>query len=261
MNPFTHSLTLIGNKVMSKSQSMTSIDAETGEKKKKTHRNKRSSNDDDLDDDEKAIRDEMGDSDDEESGGGKGSKRNVGNTILLKQPSCIVGAMRPYQLEGLNWMIRLTENGVNGILADEMGLGKTLQSISVIGYMHEYLNVSGPHLVMVPKSTLSNWMNEFKRWCPVIRAIKFHGTGDERSDFIRDVIQPGRMHEERGWDVIVTTPEVLNIGTHSLTYSLTHSPTHSLTHLHTYSLTYSPPSYSPTHSPTHSLTHLQKRIH
>jgi SWI/SNF-related matrix-associated actin-dependent regulator of chromatin subfamily A member 5 len=26
--------------------------------------------------------------------------------------------MRAYQLEGLNWMIRLQENGVNGILAD-----------------------------------------------------------------------------------------------------------------------------------------------
>jgi hypothetical protein len=31
---------------------------------------------------------------------------------------------RSYQLEGLNWMIRLQENGINGILADEMGLGK-----------------------------------------------------------------------------------------------------------------------------------------
>jgi SNF2 family DNA or RNA helicase len=30
---------------------------------------------------------------------------------------------RAYQLEGLNWMIRLFENGINGILADEMGLG------------------------------------------------------------------------------------------------------------------------------------------
>ena len=35
--------------------------------------------------------------------------------------------MRPYQLEGLNWMVKLQEHGVNGILADEMGLGKTLQ--------------------------------------------------------------------------------------------------------------------------------------
>ena len=31
--------------------------------------------------------------------------------------------VRSYQLEGLNWMIRLQENGINGILADEMGLG------------------------------------------------------------------------------------------------------------------------------------------
>ena len=37
------------------------------------------------------------------------------------------------------------------------------------------------------------------------------------------------MHEERGWDVIVTTPEVLNTGTHSPTYSPTYSLTHSPT--------------------------------
>ena len=44
-------------------------------------------------------------------------------TYLTKQPATLsFGKMRPYQLEGLNWMIRLQENGVNGILADEMGL-------------------------------------------------------------------------------------------------------------------------------------------
>ena len=37
------------------------------------------------------------------------------------------GEMRDYQIRGLNWMISLAENGINGILADEMGLGKTLQ--------------------------------------------------------------------------------------------------------------------------------------
>ena len=36
--------------------------------------------------------------------------------------------MREYQLAGLNWLIRLYDNGINGILADEMGLGKTLQA-------------------------------------------------------------------------------------------------------------------------------------
>ena len=45
-------------------------------------------------------------------------------TRLTTQPSTLGhGQMRGYQLEGLNWMIRLQETGLNGILADEMGLG------------------------------------------------------------------------------------------------------------------------------------------
>lgn len=43
-------------------------------------------------------------------------------TRLSVQPSNINGQMRPYQLEGLNFLISLFERGVNGILADEMGL-------------------------------------------------------------------------------------------------------------------------------------------
>ena len=46
-------------------------------------------------------------------------------TRLETQPTLIKnGTMRAYQLEGLNWMIKLFDNGVNGILADEMGLGE-----------------------------------------------------------------------------------------------------------------------------------------
>ena len=43
------------------------------------------------------------------------------------------GEMKDYQIRGLNWMISLYENDINGILADEMGLGKTLQTISLLG--------------------------------------------------------------------------------------------------------------------------------
>src|SRR3546814_1966841 len=39
-------------------------------------------------------------------------------------------------LEGVNWLISLYENGINGILADEMGLGKTVQSISFLAHLH-----------------------------------------------------------------------------------------------------------------------------
>ena len=113
---------------------------------------------------------------------------------LTVQPECIkFGKMREYQLAGLNWMIRLFDHGINGILADEMGLGKTLQTISLLGYLHEYRGITGPHMVVVPKSTLGNWMNEFKRWCPIIRAFKFHGNAEMRAAQIAEHLQPGKF--------------------------------------------------------------------
>lgn len=113
------------------------------------------------------------------------------------------GTMRDYQVRGLNWMIGLYENGINGILADEMGLGKTLQTISLLGYMKHFRNVSGPHMVLVPKSTLANWMNEIKKWCPTLRAVCLIGDQETRNVFIRDVMMPG------GWDVVVTSYEMI----------------------------------------------------
>lgn len=41
-----------------------------------------------------------------------------------KTPDYIQGEMRDYQVRGLNWLIGLYENGINGILGDEMGLGE-----------------------------------------------------------------------------------------------------------------------------------------
>jgi SWI/SNF-related matrix-associated actin-dependent regulator of chromatin subfamily A member 5 len=66
------------------------------------------------------------------------------------------------------------------ILISWQGLGKTLQSISFLGYLKHYRDVKGPHLVIVPKSTLHNWLSEFKRWVPDIDAILFHGMKDDR---------------------------------------------------------------------------------
>ncbi|OUC48780.1 hypothetical protein D917_01068 [Trichinella nativa] len=88
--------------------------------------------------------------------------------------------MRDYQIRGLNWMIALLENGINGILADEMGLGKTLQTISFIGYLKHYKNMPSPHLVICPKSTLPNWVNEFNRWCPSIIVVQLIGDQETR---------------------------------------------------------------------------------
>lgn len=55
-----------------------------------------------------------------------------------RQPSLVTGAtMKSYQVAGLEWLISLYENGLNGILADEMGLGKTLQTISFLAHLRE----------------------------------------------------------------------------------------------------------------------------
>lgn len=103
---------------------------------------------------------------------------------LLTPLAVINGEMRTYQLQGLNWMVSLHHNGLNGILADEMGLGKTLQTISFLAYLKHYRGISGPHLVVVPKSTLQNWHREFAQWTPGFSVVTLTGTKEERADII-----------------------------------------------------------------------------
>lgn len=71
------------------------------------------------------------------------------------------------------------------------GLGKTLQTISLLGYMKHYRNINGPHMVIVPKSTLANWMAEFERWCPSLRAVCLIGDQETR------VSDPNRLMKGR----------------------------------------------------------------
>lgn len=57
----------------------------------------------------------------------------------------------------------------NCILADEMGLGKTVQCVSFLAVLAETLGVRGPFLVVVPLSTVPNWIKEFRKWVPQVR--------------------------------------------------------------------------------------------
>ena len=102
-------------------------------------------------------------------------------------------------------------------LKTKMGLGKTLQSISVLVYMHEYRNVGGPHLIVVPKSTLSNWMKEIQRWAPSLTAVQFHGNKVDRERIISEDLEPAQRDEDRKWNIVVTTYEVCNIEKNVLT--------------------------------------------
>lgn len=87
-----------------------------------------------------------------------------------------------------------------------MGLGKTLQTISFLAYLREGRGVKGPHIVIVPKSVVGNWIREFKKWCPSIRAIRMGGTKEERLIFEKEHL-PKDSAGKFKWDVLVTSYE------------------------------------------------------
>ncbi|TVY36527.1 ISWI chromatin-remodeling complex ATPase [Lachnellula subtilissima] len=125
-------------------------------------------------------------------------------TVFRESPGFIKGGeMRDYQVSGLNWLISLHENGISGILADEMGLGKTLQTIAFLGYLRHIMGITGPHLIIVPKSTLDNWKREFAKWTPEVNVLVLQGAKDERHALINE-----RLIDEK-FDCCITSYEMI----------------------------------------------------
>ncbi|KAK9719823.1 SNF2-related domain [Popillia japonica] len=113
------------------------------------------------------------------------------------------GVLKDYQVIGVDWMIKLFEHGVNGILADEMGLGKTIQVIALICNL--ITEIRGPFLIVVPLSTLPNWMREFERFAPQIPVVKYHGDKQTRFELMRNVLKCYRVDGKDCRAVVVTT--------------------------------------------------------
>ena len=128
----------------------------------------------------------------QEGDGTKSGEIGVQDLKSARQPDLVSGGvMRKYQLEGLEWLVSLYENGLNGILADEMGLGKTIQTISFLAFLRER-GVNGPFLIAAPLSTTSNWIDEFERWTPDIPCVLYHGSKQEREEIRRKKLRrPG----------------------------------------------------------------------
>merc|ERR1719210_2976771 len=98
----------------------------------------------------------------------------------VQVPQDLSAELMPYQVDGLEWLASLYANGLHGILADEMGLGKTIQTIAFLLHIQEREANMGPHLIVAPKSTLSNWQKEFKRFAPGYRMHVLTGEKEER---------------------------------------------------------------------------------
>ncbi|KAG7459509.1 hypothetical protein MATL_G00211400 [Megalops atlanticus] len=120
-----------------------------------------------------------------------------------RQSSLLVnGQLKQYQIKGLEWLVSLYNNNLNGILADEMGLGKTIQTIALITYLMEYKRINGPFLIIVPLSTLSNWVYEFDKWAPSVVKVSYKGSPAARRAFVPQ-LRSGKFN------VLLTTYEYI----------------------------------------------------
>ncbi|TPX55248.1 hypothetical protein PhCBS80983_g05482 [Powellomyces hirtus] len=108
---------------------------------------------------------------------------------LARQPSVVNPdlPLKSYQLVGISWLYMLHSKGLGGILADEMGLGKTAQVISFLGYLKALGKPAGPHLIVVPASTLENWRREITKWCPSLNVTSYYGGQSERFSMQQEI--------------------------------------------------------------------------
>lgn len=126
----------------------------------------------------------------------KPKKQDVPPLFLPQSELITGGTLKPYQLDGQNWMIQRYIYAMHGAivsccsfatrlalpliptrvqiqLADEMGTGKTLQSISLLAFIHDKIHeaekksTDRPSIVILPKAVLYNWALELERYASV----------------------------------------------------------------------------------------------
>lgn len=100
---------------------------------------------------------------------------------LTEQPKELGGSLFPHQLEALNWLRKCWSKSKNVILADEMGLGKTISACAFLSSLCFEFKARLPCLVLVPLSTMPNWMAEFSLWAPNINVVEYHGCAKARA--------------------------------------------------------------------------------
>ncbi|KAL2136376.1 hypothetical protein VTI74DRAFT_4020 [Chaetomium olivicolor] len=109
--------------------------------------------------------------------------KDLENMPVLKagkaeQPKSISRQLKPFQLEGLAWMMAMEKTEwKGGLLGDEMGLGKTIQAVSLI--MSDF-PAKHPSLVLVPPVALMQWMTEIASYTDgTLRTLVLHGTNSK----------------------------------------------------------------------------------
>ncbi|THG99947.1 hypothetical protein EW026_g2522 [Hermanssonia centrifuga] len=134
--------------------------------------------------------------------------------LALRKPDYYISAqpaslspdlqLKEYQMLGINWLNLLYKEKYSCILADEMGLGKTVQVISFLAHLKDQ-GSKGPHLVVVPSSTLENWLREFQRFAPDISVRAYYADKNNRGLLRQELLDTRREVDPNGWEILVTT--------------------------------------------------------
>lgn len=98
-------------------------------------------------------------------------------TLNAKVPRQLKATLRPYQVEGFQWIARLNSWGAGACLADDMGLGKTLQSIAYLLLMAG----EGASLVVAPASVVGNWKKEVSRFAPSLNVYILNDSDNRKN--------------------------------------------------------------------------------
>lgn len=140
------------------------------------------------------------------------SERPRFEKLSVQPPFIKGGELRDFQLTGINWMAFLWSKNDNGILADEMGLGKTVQTVAFISWLIFARRQNGPHLVVVPLSTMPAWIETFEKWAPDIDVICYMGNQKSR-DIEREYEfysnPKGKGKKQIKFNVLMTTYEYI----------------------------------------------------
>jgi superfamily II DNA or RNA helicase len=124
-------------------------------------------------------------------------------------PTTIQALLRPYQLEGFQWLAFLWEHQLGGILADDMGLGKTLQTLALISHARRQqaelapAERMRPFLIVAPTSVLPNWAAEAARFTPDLTVVTLGDTLGRRGQQLSEAIA--------GADAVVTSYTLLRL--------------------------------------------------
>ncbi|MCT1366430.1 DEAD/DEAH box helicase [uncultured Kocuria sp.] len=125
-------------------------------------------------------------------------------------PEDLTAILRPYQLEGYQWLSFLYDHRLGGVLADDMGLGKTVQTIAMFLHAFEVHRTERSEsatrprfLVVAPTSVAPNWAREIQRFAPSLSVELITETSAKSRRSVGD--------RANGADVVITSYALMRL--------------------------------------------------